>query len=79
MEICYSRSPQFFVSLFKSTNMLTLKRKHLIWVMCLLMGIGYFSAMSSLEIPNFAKSLIAFIPVQIAAIAYVTVLRWSRG
>ncbi|MBD2344426.1 hypothetical protein [Anabaena subtropica] len=59
--------------------MLTLKRKHLIWVMCLLVGMGYFGAMSNLEIHYFWKSLIAFIPVQMAAIAYVTALRWSRS
>ncbi|MBD2502013.1 hypothetical protein [Anabaena azotica] len=56
-----------------------MKRKHLIWFMCLLVGIGYFSAMSNLETHYFWKSLIAFIPVQIAAIAYVTAARWSRS
>ena len=38
-----------------------LKHKHLIWFMCLLVGIGYFSAMSNWEIHYFWKSLIAFI------------------
>ncbi|BAT51157.1 hypothetical protein NOS3756_00790 [Nostoc sp. NIES-3756] len=56
-----------------------LKRKHLILLMCLLVGIGYFSAMSNWEIHYFWKSLIAFIPFQIAAIAYVTATRWSRS
>ncbi|HEY9801864.1 MAG TPA: hypothetical protein V6D25_16010 [Leptolyngbyaceae cyanobacterium] len=56
-----------------------MKRKHLIWFMCLLVGIGYFSAMSNLETHYFWKSLIAFIPVQIAAIAYVTAAHWSRS
>ncbi|MBD2254553.1 hypothetical protein H6G14_25255 [Nostoc parmelioides FACHB-3921] len=59
--------------------MLIMKRKHMIWAMCLLVGVGYFSAMSNLEIHYFWKSLIAFIPVQVAAIAYVNTTKLSRN
>ncbi|MBL1200001.1 MAG: hypothetical protein RMY62_005755 [Nostoc sp. ZfuVER08] len=58
--------------------MLTIKRKHLIWIVLLLLGFGYFSAMSNLEIDNFWKSLVVLMPIQVAAIIYVTYLRWRR-
>lgn len=58
--------------------MLPIKRKHLIWIFLLFLGFGYFSAMSNLEIDNFWKSLIVLMPMQVAAIVYVTYLRWSR-
>ncbi|MEH1870900.1 hypothetical protein [Nostoc sp.] len=58
--------------------MLTIKRKQMIWILFLLLGFGYFSAMSNLEIHNFWKSLIVFMPMQVGAIIYVTYLRWSR-
>ncbi len=58
--------------------MLTIKRKHLIWIFLLFLGFGYFSAMSNLEIHNFWKSLIVLMPIQFTAIIYVTYLRWSR-
>jgi hypothetical protein len=59
--------------------MLTIKRKHFIWLMFLLVGVGYFSAMSNLEVNYFLKSLIAFMPIQIAAIIYVTYRRWNHS
>ncbi|AUB39729.1 hypothetical protein COO91_05727 [Nostoc flagelliforme CCNUN1] len=43
-----------------------------------MLGIGYFSVMSHLEINYFLKSLIAIMPMQVVAIIYVTYLRWSR-
>jgi hypothetical protein len=58
--------------------MLPIKRKQLIWILFLLLGFGYFGAMSNLEIHNFWKSLIVLMPMQIGAIIYVTYLRWSR-
>lgn len=60
------------------TAMLTIKRKQLIWILFLLLGFGYFSAMSNLEIHNFWKSLIVLMPMQVVAIIYVTYLRCSR-
>lgn len=57
--------------------MLTFKSKQLAWAMFLLLGLGYFSAMSHLEINYFLKSLIVFMPIQVGAIVYVTYLRWS--
>ncbi|WP_193196003.1 hypothetical protein [Nostoc sp. MG11] len=57
--------------------MLIFKPKQLAWAMFLLLGLGYFSAMSHLEINYFLKSLIVFMPIQVGAIVYVTYLRWS--
>ncbi len=59
--------------------MLTIKRKQLTWVMLLLLGVGYFSAMSNVDINYFGKSLIALMPIQIGAMIYMTYLRWSRS
>ncbi|MBW4684309.1 MAG: hypothetical protein KME40_04255 [Komarekiella atlantica HA4396-MV6] len=58
--------------------MLILKPKQLTWAMFMLLGLGYFSAMSHLEINYFLKSLIVFMPIQVGAIVYVTYLRWSE-
>ncbi|QLE55704.1 hypothetical protein FD725_09365 [Nostoc sp. TCL26-01] len=55
-----------------------IKRKSLMWLMCLFVGLGYFSAMSNLEIHYFWKSLIVFLPIQIIAIIYVTISRNNR-
>lgn len=67
---------QSFIFLF--INMLILKPKQLNWAIFFLLGIGYFSVMSHLEINYFLKSLIALMPMQVGAIIYVTYLRWSR-
>jgi hypothetical protein len=48
--------------------MLTLKRNKLTLSIFLLLGFGYFSAMSNLEIHYLLKSLISFIPIQLGAI-----------
>ncbi|BAZ30684.1 hypothetical protein NIES4074_31460 [Cylindrospermum sp. NIES-4074] len=58
--------------------MLTMKRKQLTWGILLLMGFGYFSAMSNLEMHYILKSLIAFMPIQGLALIYVTYINWSR-
>jgi hypothetical protein len=58
--------------------MLTIKRKHLSWVIFLLLGMGYFNAISSLDIQYFGKSLITLMPIQVLAFIYITYLRWSR-
>ncbi|MBD6617024.1 hypothetical protein FNW02_14580 [Komarekiella sp. 'clone 1'] len=58
--------------------MLIFKPKQLAWAMLLLLGLGYFSAMSHLEINYFLKSLIVFMPIQVGAIVYVTYLRWGE-
>lgn len=58
--------------------MVVVKSKQLSWTMLLFLGIGYFSIMSHLEINYFLKSLIVVMPLQIAAIVYVTYIRWSR-
>ncbi|MEH2317409.1 MAG: hypothetical protein V7K24_09835 [Nostoc sp.] len=54
------------------------KQQQLTWMMFLLLGLGYFSSMSHLEINYFLKSLIVIMPIQVVAIIYVTYLRWSR-
>ncbi|MBN3922748.1 hypothetical protein [Nostoc sp. NMS4] len=56
--------------------MLILKPKQLNWVVFFLLGLGYFSVMSDLEINYFLKSLIAIAPMQVVAIIYVTYRRW---
>lgn len=56
--------------------MLILKSKQLNWAMFFLLGLGYFSVMSHLEINYFFKSLIAIAPMQVVAIIYVTYRRW---
>ena len=58
--------------------MLTLKQKHKKLVLSMflaLIGLGYFSAMSSLEINFFLKSYVLAVPVQAAAIIYLFYLR----
>ncbi|WP_235115386.1 hypothetical protein [Desmonostoc muscorum] len=60
---------------FIPIDMVILKPKQLSWVMFFLLGIGYFNVMSHLEIDNFWKSLIVLMPMQVAAIIYVTYSR----
>ncbi|MEH1814726.1 MAG: hypothetical protein V7K26_30040 [Nostoc sp.] len=55
--------------------MLIFKTKQLNWAMFFLLGLGYFSVMSHLEINYFFKNLIAIAPIQVAAIIYVTYRR----
>lgn len=57
--------------------MLIFKPKQLNWAMFFLLGFGYFSVMSHLEINYFLKNLIAIAPIQVAAIIYVTYRRWK--
>ncbi len=59
--------------------MLTIKRKYLLWAFLLLVGMGYFNFMSSLELNYFFKSLIAIMPIQVIVIVYTTYLRWNRS
>jgi hypothetical protein len=59
--------------------MLSIKSKQIIWFFLLILGFGYFSAMSNLEINSYFKSLIALMPMQVAAIIYVIYLRWHRS
>jgi hypothetical protein len=56
--------------------MLTLKQKKILVTMLLaLFGLGYFSAMSSLEINFFLKSYVLVVPAQAGAIIYLLYLR----
>ncbi|MDZ7956732.1 MAG: hypothetical protein RMY34_02290 [Aulosira sp. DedQUE10] len=52
--------------------MLNIKHQKLYLAFFLLVGVAYFSAMSHLEINYFLKSLIAFIPIQVAALIYIS-------
>lgn len=58
--------------------MLSIKRKQIIWFFLLVLGLGYFSVMSNLDMNLYLKSLISLLPMQVAAIIYVTYLRWKR-
>ena len=58
--------------------MVVLKRKNTTFAVLALFGLGYFNAISSLEINDFLKSEIALIPAQLACIIYMTYLLWSR-
>ncbi|MDH6056394.1 hypothetical protein [Umezakia ovalisporum] len=59
--------------------MVSIKRKEMIWLLLLILGCGYFSAMSNLEMNYYLKSLIALLPMQVAALIYVAYLRWHRS
>jgi hypothetical protein len=59
--------------------MLTIKRQQMMWFFLLILGFGYFSAMSNLDINYYLKSLIVLVPMQVAAIIYATYLRWNRS
>ncbi|MBD2213103.1 hypothetical protein H6G27_24970 [Nostoc linckia FACHB-104] len=52
--------------------MLNIKHQKLSLAFFLLVGAAYFITMSNLEINYFLKSLIAFLPIQIAALVYVS-------
>jgi hypothetical protein len=52
--------------------MLNIKRKQITWGILLLIGGGYFSVMSNLEMHYIFKSVIAFIPFQVLVLIYVT-------
>ncbi|MBI1241779.1 hypothetical protein NWP26_18105 [Chrysosporum ovalisporum APH033B] len=59
--------------------MLTIKGKYLTRVMLLLLGVGYFSAMSSLEINYLWKSIIAIMPIQVVSVIHISYLRWKQN
>ncbi|MBE9051088.1 hypothetical protein IQ243_11795 [Nostocales cyanobacterium LEGE 11386] len=59
--------------------MLNIKRKYFTWAMLLLVGMGYFSVMSSLDMNYFLKSLIAIMPIQLGSVIYMTYLRWNQS
>jgi hypothetical protein len=52
--------------------MLTKTSKYLTWVIFFLVGVGYVSVMSNIEIHYFWKSLIIFLPIQLVTVIYVT-------
>ncbi len=55
-----------------------LKNKKLLLLPCLLIGLGYFSAISNIQVDDFWKSQIALLPFQLGAIAYFTYQRYHR-
>jgi hypothetical protein len=57
--------------------MLVIKHQKMKLILFLLIGIGYFSTMSNLEINYFLKTLIAFLPIQIWALIYISHQRWN--
>lgn len=59
--------------------MLTFKRKKLVFTMLLaLLGLGYFSSLSNLEIHFLFRSYVAVVPLQAAAFIYVIYFRWKE-
>jgi hypothetical protein len=58
-------------------HMLKLRNKKLLLLPFLMVGWGYFTAVSSLSVDDFWKSQIALIPVQLGAVIYFTYLRWN--
>ncbi|TAE61540.1 MAG: hypothetical protein EAZ87_01700 [Nostocales cyanobacterium] len=58
--------------------MITIKNKQITWGILLLIGCGYFSAMSNLETHYLLKSIIAFMPLQALALIYVIYVNRSR-
>jgi|GEM_PF-1268860 len=52
--------------------MLTKTSKYLTWAIFFLVGAGYVSVMSNIEIHYFWKSLIIFLPIQLVTVIYVT-------
>lgn len=57
---------------------MALKRKNITFIVFVLLGFGYFSVTSNLDVNEFLKSEIAFIPVQLFTIIYMTYLRCNR-
>jgi hypothetical protein len=56
--------------------MLALKRKRLLFTLLLaLIGAGYFSAMSTIEVMPFLKSSVALLPIQVGVLIYLFLLR----
>jgi hypothetical protein len=55
--------------------MVLLKNKNLILSAFLLCSIGYFSAISNLELNSFFRGELILIPLQILALVYVTFVR----
>lgn len=55
-----------------------LKRKTIAVMMVFtLLGAGYFSSFSQLDINVFLKGYVAVVPLQLAALLYILYLRWS--
>ncbi|HEY9644199.1 MAG TPA: hypothetical protein V6C57_27140 [Coleofasciculaceae cyanobacterium] len=52
-------------------------RRSLLFLFVLL-GAGYFSAFSQLDISPFFKSYLTIVPVQVLALGYFLYLRWSN-
>lgn len=50
-----------------------LRNQKLLLLPCLLIGLAYFSTISSLQIDDFWKSQIALIPVQLGLVIYFTI------
>ena len=72
--ILRNKLPQITIT----AEMVTLKNKKLNLIIFLLLGFGYFNGISSLQISDFWKSQIAFIPIQLAAIIYVSYFRFLQ-
>lgn len=59
--------------------MLIVKSKYLNLLIVALLGCGFFSTISSLEINEFWKSELALIPIQLMALIYTSYSRYDRS
>lgn len=55
-----------------------LRNQKLLLLPCLLIGLAYFSTISSLQVDDFWKSQIALVPVQLGLVIYFTYIRLRR-
>lgn len=58
--------------IYPTQLMLTIKRKYISGMMFLLVGMCYFTIMSSLDIHYYGKSLLAILPLQVISLIYMT-------
>ncbi|BAZ42816.1 hypothetical protein NIES4101_87860 [Calothrix sp. NIES-4101] len=54
-----------------------LRTKRILLLPFIILGFGYFYAVSSVGVDEFWKSQIALIPVQLGAVIYFTYLHWG--
>ncbi|MFM2061461.1 MAG: hypothetical protein RLZZ507_1131 [Cyanobacteriota bacterium] len=52
--------------------------KQMAWLILLLLGMTYFTTISSLEINYLYKSLLFMLPIQMGSVIYMTYRRWSH-
>jgi hypothetical protein len=56
-------------------NVMLLKNKKLILTIFALCSMGYFGAISNLEVNNFVRGELVLVPLQALALIYITLMR----